>query len=92
MTPSGNQPFPDFSDVRGGGSSSAPEPQAEQAPVVRTHTVVKGDSLSKIAKQYYGKVTLWKMLYEANKAVVGANPDLIKPGQVLVIPELGENA
>ncbi len=92
MSPSSKEPLPDFSDVRGGGSSSAPLPPAEKTPEVRTHTVAKGDSLSKIAKQYYGKVTLWKQLYEANKAVVGPNPDLIKPGQVLVIPELGGNS
>ena len=82
------EPWPDFSDVQGSGSSTAPTPPAEKAET-RTHTVVRGDSLSKIAKTYYGKAGLWKPLYEANKAVVGANPDLIKPGQVLVIPELG---
>lgn len=89
MTWDGNEPHPDFSDVQGGGSSSAPRPPAEKEPAVRTHTVVKGDSLSRIAKHYYGQASRWKALYDANKAVVGPNPDLIKPGQVLVIPELG---
>lgn len=80
------EPLADFSDVSGGSSSTAPTPTPEQ-PVVRTHTVAKGDSLSKIAKVYYGRVDKWRLIYEANKAVVGNNPDLIKPGQVLTIPE-----
>ena len=84
--PGTNEPLPDFSDVQGGSSSTAPEPQAEQ-PVARTYTVVKGDSLSKIAKSVYGSANKWKALYDANKGVIGSNPDLIKPGQVLTIPD-----
>ena len=73
---------PDFSDVRGGASSTAPRaPTAAQS-----YTVVKGDSLSKIAKHFYGDASKWRKLYEVNKQVVGSNPDLIKPGQVLTIP------
>ncbi len=86
------EPWPDFSDVQGGGSSTAPTPPAERLPEPKTHTVVRGDSLSKIAKTYYGHAGKWKQLYEANKAVVGANPDLIKPGQILVIPDLGASS
>lgn len=53
---------------------------------VRKHIVQKGESLSLIAKHYYGDIHKWKQLYEANKAVVGGNPDLIQPGMELVIP------
>jgi nucleoid-associated protein YgaU len=74
-----NEPLPDFSDVQGGSSSSAPKPQE------RTYTVVKGDSLSKIAKALYGSAGKWKAIYEANKDII-KNPDLIYPGQVLRIP------
>ena len=81
--PDPKDPFPDFSDVTGGSSSTAPEPPK----AARTYTVVKGDSLSKIAKALMGGANKWRKLYEANKAVVGNNPDLIKPGQVLTIPE-----
>lgn len=87
MSPNNKEPLPDFSDVNGGSSSTAPTPQAEQ-PVARTYTVVKGDSLSKIAKAEYGRFDKWRMIYEANRAMIGDNPDLIKPGQVLTIPEV----
>lgn len=78
--PDDKQPKADFSDVEGGSSSTAP-PAAG-----RTYTVVKGDSLSKIAKQFYGNAGEWKRIYEANKDVI-KNPDLIYPGQTFKIPE-----
>lgn len=68
---------PDFSDVQGGSSSTAPE--------VRTHTVVSGETLSKIAKQYYGNANAWPKIFDANKDKL-KNPDLIHPGQILKIP------
>jgi LysM repeat protein len=49
----------------------------------RTHTVVKGDTLSKIARRYYGDMMLYRPLAEVNKI---ANPDLIHPGQVIALP------
>ena len=53
------------------------------APAGSTYEVKAGDSLSKIGKKV-GKT--WQEIYEANKAVIGNNPDLIKPGQMLQIP------
>lgn len=81
------KPTFDFSNVQGGSSSVATPPVAEKAPEPARYTVVKGDSLSKIAKKHYGNGNLWKKIYSANRGVIGENPDLIKPGQVLVIPE-----
>ena len=49
---------------------------------VQTYTVQKGDTLSGIAAKY--GIT-WQVLYEKNKDVIGNNPNLIKPGQVLII-------
>ena len=46
------------------------------------YTVVAGDTLSSIARKYG---TTWQEIYEKNKSVIGSNPDLIKPGQVLTI-------
>lgn len=51
-----------------------------------TYTVKSGDSLWKIAQQLYGKGSDYTKLYEANKGMVGSNPNLIYPGQVLTIP------
>lgn len=56
------------------------------APSGGSYTVVKGDSLWKIAKQRYGNGSKWSTIYNANKSVVGGNPNLIYPGQVLTIP------
>jgi len=78
--PDSKEPKADFSDVEGGSSSTAPP-----APG-RTYTVVKGDSLAKIAKQFYGSPGQWKRIYEANKDLI-KNPDLIYPGQTFKIPE-----
>jgi nucleoid-associated protein YgaU len=55
-------------------------------PAGKTYTVVKGDSLSKIAKREYGDASKWRQIYQANRDVID-NPDLIEPGQDLIIPE-----
>ncbi len=58
---------------------------AEPAPEAQYHTVEKGDSLSKIAKQYYGDMMKYPQIFEANKPML-SDPDKIYPGQVLRIP------
>ncbi|MBM2842617.1 MAG: hypothetical protein HW404_454 [Anaerolineales bacterium] len=67
-------------------------PAAIGAPkrVKAEHTVAVGDSLRLIALKYYGPggQENWKVIYDANKAVIGENPYILKPGQVLKIPEL----
>ena len=56
-----------------------------QAVESTTYTVVKGDNLSKIAKRLTGNSANWKAIYNQNKGVIGGNPNLIYPGQKLVI-------
>lgn len=51
----------------------------------KTHTVKSGDTLCKIAKQYYGDGSQWSKIYNANKDKI-KNPNLIYVGQVLTIP------
>ena len=85
------KPKPNFSNVQSGGSSTAPPPRPagdapEVAPAQRTYTVVAGDNLSKIAKRFYGNANQWKRIFEANRDILD-NPDLIRPGQELIIPE-----
>lgn len=60
---------------------------AEPAPEAKFHTVEKGDSLSKIAKEYYGDMMKYPVIFEANKPML-SHPDKIYPGQVLRIPAL----
>lgn len=79
---------PDFSDVQSkvtsteqilggsGGGGSVGE---------QSYTVVKGDTLSHIAKHFYGKGSLWHGIYDANRDQL-SDPDKIFPGQVLKIP------
>lgn len=55
-------------------------------PEARFHTVVRGDTLSAIAKKYYGNANKYTAIFEANKPML-AHPDKIYPGQVLRIPE-----
>jgi len=60
---------------------------AVQEPEAQFHTVVSGDSLSKIAKKFYGNAMKYPVIFEANKPML-THPDKIYPGQVLRIPEL----
>lgn len=55
--------------------------------VYHRHTVQSGESLSKIAKHYYGDAMKYNKIFEANRNILN-NPDLIHPGQELVIPNL----
>jgi nucleoid-associated protein YgaU len=69
----------DFSDVSSGSSSTA--------PLAGTTYIVKaGDSLSKIAKHFYGDGGKWKKIHAANADKI-PNPDLIHPGLQLTIPD-----
>ncbi len=51
------------------------------------YTVKKGDCLWNIAKKFYGKGAKYTVIYNANKKVIGGNPNLIYQGQVLTIPK-----
>ena len=51
----------------------------------RTYTVKRGDCLWNIAKKFYGNGASYTKIYDANTNKI-ANPNLIYPGQVFVIP------
>ncbi len=59
---------------------AAPEPESV------FHTVVKGDTLSAIAKKHYGDANKYQKIFEANTPML-SHPDKIYPGQVLRIPQ-----
>ncbi len=63
-------------------SASKPSPPTHPSP--RTYTVRPGDTLSGIAARF--GIADWRTLYQANKGVIGPDPNLILPGQVLTIP------
>ena len=62
-------------------SVTNPEPEAQY------HDVVRGDTLSAIAKKYYGDANKYPAIFEANKPML-THPDKIYPGQKLRIPAL----
>lgn len=67
--------------------ASLPVPAAPAAPAqTRIYEVVSGDSLSKIAKHFYGDPAKYQKIFEANRDQL-KDPNLIKPGQKLKIPE-----
>jgi nucleoid-associated protein YgaU len=57
-----------------------------QTVTVEFYTIQKGDTLSAIAKQFYGKSSEYPRIFEANREVI-KDPDLIYPGQVIRIPQ-----
>lgn len=65
-----------------------PEPGPETWP---TYTVQPGDTLSGIARQFYGRSSLWRLIFEANSDVL-SDPGRIAPGQILKIPPQPEPA
>lgn len=68
------------SEVKADGISAPP-----QAAQVEFYVIQKGDSLSAIAKRYYGNAQDYPRIFDANREVI-KNPDLIYPGQKIRIP------
>ena len=73
----------DFSNVQS--SVTSTEQVLSGGGAQRSYTVVKGDTLSHIAKHFYGKASHWHAIFEANRDQL-EDPDRIFPGQVLKIP------
>ena len=59
----------------------------QSAPPAQYHTVASGDTLSAIAKRYYGDANKYQAIFEANKPML-KHPDKIYPGQSLRVPPL----
>ena len=70
-------------------ASAVPQRETANSPIPedsQSYTVVKGDCLWNIAKKFYGSGSKYTIIYNANQGVIGGNPNLIYPGQVLTIP------
>ncbi|MHB8055654.1 MAG: LysM peptidoglycan-binding domain-containing protein [Candidatus Aminicenantales bacterium] len=65
---------------------AAPPSAASVVEAEQIHVVVAGDTLSALAKKYYGKASLYMKIFEANRDILN-NPDLIRIGQKLRIPK-----
>jgi nucleoid-associated protein YgaU len=63
-----------------------PVPAPAPEPTERIYEVVAGDTLGAIAQRYYGQASQYMKIFEANQDILD-NPDLIKVGQKLKIPE-----
>jgi nucleoid-associated protein YgaU len=73
-----------IADIRATGTAQAGAPTGAQGE--RTYTVKAGDTLSKIAKDMLGNANAYTDIFNANKDQL-SDPDKIKPGQVLKIPQ-----
>jgi LysM repeat protein len=56
---------------------------AGSPPPTVTYTVQPGDTLASISRQF---CTTWQQIYNLNRAIIGPNPDSVKPGMVLQVP------
>jgi nucleoid-associated protein YgaU len=64
---------------------TTPEDPPADDPYAQYYVVKKGDTLSKIAEEFYGDKMLYPKIFEANRHLL-SDPDRIKPGQKLRIP------
>ncbi|NIV13141.1 MAG: LysM peptidoglycan-binding domain-containing protein, partial [Aliifodinibius sp.] len=71
-------------------SKIASQEPVKKEEIIAEHTVEAGETLSHISLKYYNSAVKdkWMIIYQANKEVIGDNPNLIKPGMVLKIPKL----
>ncbi|GAB4523019.1 MAG: hypothetical protein Fur0018_05480 [Anaerolineales bacterium] len=67
-----------------------PAPAQPAQTFIAEHTVAEGETLSHLALKYYGSAVKdkWIAIYEANKDTIGDNPNRIRVGMVLKIPQL----
>ena len=66
-------------------SAAAPRQPTEAASAPRYHTVVQGDSLSRISLRYFGTANRWQEIYNANREMLSTE-NVLRPGQQLLIP------
>jgi len=89
--------YAQLADRLEGDPEASPAPQQPPAgPGLKTVTVQSGDWLSKIAGRLWGKdygysvaVHFWPLLWDANRTTIGGNPNKLRSGMRLVVPEIG---
>jgi nucleoid-associated protein YgaU len=73
-------------DIKATGGGAAAGGAQASSGAEQTYTVKAGDTLSKIAKQFLGDANAYPAIFDANRDQL-SDPDKIKPGQVLKIPQ-----
>ncbi|MGG6314107.1 LysM peptidoglycan-binding domain-containing protein [Paenibacillus macerans] len=71
----------------GAAAASGKTSRPDTKKPAKTYVVKDGDSLSKIAKLELGDSSKWQQIYGANQKTIGKDPNRIKPGQKLVMPQ-----
>ncbi|MEM6756621.1 MAG: LysM peptidoglycan-binding domain-containing protein [Planctomycetota bacterium] len=64
------------------------QPEIDAPVAERSHTIQSGENLSSIAQRYYGRAARWRVLFNANRDVLGNNPNAIRAGMVIKVPPL----
>ena len=77
---------PEETKLQNAPPSDSPQRTDAQAQGAKTYTVAEGDTLWKIAQSVYGAGALYPLIYVANAATIGADPNVLQAGQVLAIP------
>lgn len=72
-----------LSEAKAAGGSKKPSVYSSEG---RAYVVKPGDTLARIAQQFYGNPAQWHRIEDANKGVLG-DKGLIKPGMTLIIPK-----
>ena len=84
-----------MAEEHGSGASGAAKGGSpfSSTKIIAEHKVKEGDTLSALALQYYGSAAkdYWMVIYEMNKNAIGENPNKVKLGLLLKIPELPSN-
>jgi nucleoid-associated protein YgaU len=80
------EPQPTIARAETPTTQGAKKPSAKTEGKQQTYTVKKGDSLSKIAQQFYGSSKKWRRIVEANKDKLGQS-QVLRAGMTLVIPK-----
>jgi len=79
--------LPDIGEIQLKTKTLSDLPKAKQA---RTHIVRPGESLYSIADHYYKNADLWRVIFDANRTTLGADPDQLGAGDILKIPPAPE--
>ncbi len=74
-------------------ASAAAAEEAAKKMIMAEHTLKADETLSHLSLKYYGSAyePYWRVIYEANKELIGPNPGNVRPGMVIKIPVKPEN-